>query len=142
MKPGHLKRRRSLEEILQSTSDALFPAQLGKKKVKVNSRDVEGDTPLHVMALRQDRHAVAVLIQAGAKVNAVGDMGETPLHVAVSRGDLVITESLLRAGANPDIRCEFGDTARERAIKAGGALAKLLKGAPADRPRAARSDGG
>src|SRR5690348_15776609 len=104
------KQRLSLEEILQSTSEVLFPDKMGKRRVRVNSRDVMGDTPLHVMALRQDRYAVQILLYAGAKANAQGDMSETPLHVAVSRGDKHIVEMLLKAGADPDIKCEFADS--------------------------------
>ncbi len=110
------KTRKNLEEILQSVSEALFPGNLSKKAVRVNSRDVDDDTPLHVLVWRGDRYGAAALIAAGAKVDAVGDMGETPLHVAVSKEDISIIDLLLGAGANPDIPCEFGDTPRERAI--------------------------
>ena len=83
---GHVpKQRSSLEEILASTSDTLFPAELGEAPVAIDSADCDGDTPLHVMVWRKDRYAVDLLIEAGANVNAVGDMSETPLHVAVGQ---------------------------------------------------------
>jgi ankyrin repeat protein len=118
--------QRTLEEILQSTSDVLFPAELGDRQVSLDSTDCDGDTPLHVLVWRKDRHAVDVLIAAGADVNAVGDMGETPLHVAVAQGDEAIIRSLLRAGARTDIRSEFGQTAAERAMAKGGGIARLF----------------
>lgn len=118
---------RTLDEILQSTSDVLYPAELGDMPVSLNSSDSDGDTPLHVMVLRKDRYAVDVLIAAGANVNAVGDMGETPLHVAVAHGDEAIIRALLRAGARTDIRSEFGQTAAERAKEQGGAIARLFR---------------
>lgn len=120
------KKRRSLEEILQSMSESLFPDQMGVKKVKVNSKDCMGDTPLHVMALRSDRYGVEVLIENGADINAVGDMTETPLHVAIRKGDLFIVEALLKAGSKTDIRSEFNETPAEKAKKAGGEIEKLF----------------
>jgi len=121
------KERKSLEEILQSVSDVMFPAELGEKQVFVDSRDVEGDTPLHVMTWREDFYGAKVLIDAGADVNAVGDMGETPLHVALTNKNEELTELLLKSGANPDIRSEFEETAREKAEVLGGVFKKLMK---------------
>jgi ankyrin repeat protein len=118
---------RSVEEILQSTSDALFPADLGNRRVAIDSRGCDGDTPLHVLLWRKDTDGTKLLIAAGADTNAVGDMGETPLHVAVSQELLDVIEALLSAGASPDIRSEFGDTPRERAAARGGVAAELLK---------------
>lgn len=121
------KERRSLEEVLQSTSDALFPAEVGERKVGVTSKDADGDTPLHVVARRGDRHAVGLLIEAGADVNAIGDMGETPLHVAIAQGDEEIIYLLLSGGARTDIRSEFGQTAVEKAETKGGPIGKLFR---------------
>ncbi len=70
-----------LEDVLQSTSDSLFPADLGGRAVTIDSRGGDDDTPMHVMAWRNDLEGVEVLIRSGADVNATGDMGETPLHV-------------------------------------------------------------
>jgi ankyrin repeat protein len=89
------KKRTRLEEILQSTSDVLFPVELGKHPVTIDSTDCEGNTPLHVMVWRKDCNAINLLIEAGANVDAVGDMGETPLHVAVGEENLPIIEALL-----------------------------------------------
>lgn len=121
------KQRATLEEILESTSDVLFPAELGEHPVKIDSADCDGDTPLHVMVWPKDRYAVGTLIEAGANLDAVGDMSETPLHVAVGQEDLHIIEALLKAGAKTDIRSEFNETAAERAKNKGGEIAKLFK---------------
>lgn len=120
------KQRASLEAILASVSDVLFPVDLGEHPVAIDSTGPDGDTPLHVMVWRTDRHAVNVLIEAGADVNAMGDMSETPLHVAIGREDLPIIEALLKAGAKTNIRSEFNETAAERAAKKGGEIAKLF----------------
>jgi uncharacterized protein len=117
----------SLDEILASCSEVLFPADLGRKVVHVHSTDSDGDTPLHVIVRRGDAHAARILIAAGADVNAVGDMGETPLHLAVRMGLEPIVAALLQAGADPDLRSEFGVTPRERAASKGAGLAKAFR---------------
>jgi uncharacterized protein len=122
-----MKKRRSLDEILQSTSDVLFPDEMGERVVAVDSRDVCGDTPLHVMTWRSDRHAVKLLIEAGADIDAIGDMSETPLHIATRKGDAEIVEMLLAAGAATDIRSEFNETAKEASEKAGDEMRRLFK---------------
>jgi len=119
---------RSLEEILQSTSDNLFPAELGERIVTVSSRDCDGDTPLHVLVWRSDIEGISQLIAAGADVNAIGDMGETPLHIAVSVECIEIIKLLLGADANCNIRSEFGKTPHEQAILCGGSVAQLFTG--------------
>jgi ankyrin repeat protein len=118
---------RTLDEVLQSTSEVLFPADMGKRHVSVTSADCDGDTPLHVMAWRKDREAIALLINAGADVNAIGDMGETPLHVAIAQMDEGSIRMLLDAGARTDIRSEFNETPLEKAQAKGARVAKLLR---------------
>lgn len=120
------KKRQSLEEILQSVSDTLFPDKLGKAVVTVGSTDVMGDTPLHVLALRGNDYGIRLLIEAGADVNAVGDMGETPLHVAVRQGSAKAVEALLEAGGDPNIVSEFNQSPRQMAESAGREIAKLF----------------
>ena len=117
---------RTLQDVLQSTSDVLFPAEVGERPVAIDSLDVEGDTPLHVMTWRNDLEAVELLVGAGANVNAVGDMGETPLHVAISMSNPRLVRCLLSAGARDDIRSEFGESPRDKALSAGGQLAELF----------------
>ncbi len=121
------KKRASLAEILASCSDTLFPAELGAAPVSVDSRDVDGDTPLHVMLWRGDVHAVIALIDAGADVNAVGDMSETPLHIAVRNEDVAGIEALLHAGADPDRMSEFGETPKMMADQASAPVRRLFR---------------
>lgn len=119
---------RTLDEVLQSASDVLFPEDLGERPVAITSRSSNGDTPLHVMTWRNDLEAVEILISAGADVDAVGDMGETPLHIAARGGNVAIATALLKAGARDDIRSEweFVSTPHEMAERAGGAIAELF----------------
>jgi ankyrin repeat protein len=122
-----VEKKRTIEEILQSTSDVIYPPALGARRVAIDSCDCDGDTPLHVMVWREDLDGVRALIEAGAPINAAGDMGATPLYVAVLKELPRIAEALRRAGADPDVRSEFGDTPRERALAAGGELEQLLR---------------
>lgn len=121
---------RTVDDVLQSVSDALFPEHLGGKRVEINSRGMDDDTPLHVLVWRNDCSGAEILIAAGANINVVGDMSATPLYVAVGQNNLQMIQLLINAGANPDIRCEFGDTPRERALKAGGTLAQVFDEQP------------
>jgi ankyrin repeat protein len=111
------KTRQTLAEILASCSETLYPDKMGKAAVHVDSTDVEGDTPLHVMLWRGDIHAAKSLIEAGADLNAVGDMSETPLHVATRKGNLEIIALLLDKGADPDVTSEFNQTPRSIAAQ-------------------------
>jgi uncharacterized protein len=114
----------------------LFPADLGLARVEVASRDVDGDTPLHVVVWRNDEYAAKLLLEAGAEPNAVGDIGATPLHVAVRARSTGLVRLLLLSGADPNIRCEFGDSAFERADAIGGELAREFRRALKEAARA------
>ncbi|MEP3245726.1 MAG: ankyrin repeat domain-containing protein [Sneathiella sp.] len=121
------KNRESLQEILQSTSLTLFPAQDGKAVIKLNSRDLDGDTPLHILMHRGHNYGCHLLIEAGADVNAIGDLGLTALHYAIRRENEEMITLLLKAGARQDITCEFGETAIDIARRQNPALLPLFK---------------
>jgi uncharacterized protein len=125
---GGGKPQRNLEDVLQSTSGVLFPAELGERIVDLSSRSMEGDSPLHVLAWRNDVDGTQLLIAAGADVNETGDMGETPIHIAVRQQNLALIRVLLHAGARTDIRSEFRETPAEMAVHLGGEIAKVLRG--------------
>ncbi len=122
------KTRETLEQILASCSDSLFPAEMGEAVVTIDSRDVDGDTPLHVMLWRDNTYGALLLIEAGADINAIGDMSETPLHVAVGKGNLSVVEALIKAGARTTDKSEFGKTPREKAAELGGDMQRLFSG--------------
>ena len=110
---------RTLYEVLQSTSDCLYPAELGEAKVRIDNTGCDGDTPLHVLIWRGDTAGAVLLIENGAPVDAAGDMGETPLHAAISKKDMATIDALIKAGARTDIVSEFGKTALEKASSEG-----------------------
>ncbi|MEM0947907.1 MAG: ankyrin repeat domain-containing protein [Pseudomonadota bacterium] len=124
--PKRAKFRRTLEDILHGLSEDLFPAELGKAPVTINSRSSDGDTALHFVVREGDAHAVKMLIEAGADVNAIGDMSETPLHVALRKEDLALATALVEAGASGNIVSEFNQTPMDIAIDLGGSFKRLM----------------
>jgi uncharacterized protein len=120
---------REIDELLRSLSDVMFPAE-PETSVKIDSVGYDGDTPLHVVAWRDDLAGVKLLIRAGADVNARGEMRETPLHVAVQQENAPMVQVMLEAGAQTDICSELGETPQSLAAIQGGEIAKLFVGAP------------
>jgi len=94
--------------------------------VAIDSRGYDGDTPLHVLAWRNDIERMELLVRAGADVNALGEMNETPLHIAMRQRNRAMAQLLLESGAQPDIRSEFGETPRDLASEGGKEFVELL----------------
>jgi len=66
----------------------------------VNSKTLDGDTPLD-LAMSMDKEEIAKLLLAnGADVNAKNTVGWTPLHEAADRGQMEIAEILIDKGAD------------------------------------------
>lgn len=96
--------------------------------ITVDSRDVGGNTPLHIALYQEDEIAARNLIEAGADVNAVGEDGITPLHIAASKGYTELAFTLLENGADPSAMDCFGSTPKDKAVLHGHvALTSLLK---------------
>ena len=115
----------TLEELLQSVSDVMFPDGQGRA-VSLASHGYDGDTALHVFARRDDIVSAKVLLEAGAEPNARGEMEDTPLQVAITQGNAELAALLLSYGADPELRSAFGSSARELAAESGGAVAALF----------------
>lgn len=109
-------------------SERIFPAELGRKRVTIDSRAADGDGVLHNLLYGREYYPIKLLIGAGADVNLVGNLGQTPLRVAVWRDHAEAVDLLLSAGAKPDVCCEFGrsplDMAAERGLRD---ILRLLK---------------
>ena len=76
-------------------------------KAKVDARNKEGDTPLHLAARWNNYKVAKVLLDSGAGVNTVNDRGETPLHVAAKWTAVDVFKTLLNYGADfsvPDVQ--------------------------------------
>ena len=79
-----------------------------------NTRNRNGDTPLHIVARGGARADVVAdaLLAAAADVNARNHEGWTPLHNAARArgGDTTLLRLLLQAGADVDARTQLGET--------------------------------
>lgn len=78
---------RNLQDILQSTSDSLFPADLGRRPVHLDSRSSDGDTPLHVLLWRKDVSGARALLAAGANPDIRSEFGDSPRTMAATRNE-------------------------------------------------------
>lgn len=78
----------------------------------VETRDLEGRTPLHVSAWQGHTDMVALLLTHGrAEVDACDLENRTALHSASWQGHSDIVKLLLEHGALPDHTCNQGATA-------------------------------
>ena len=68
----------------------------------------EGDSCLHIAALRGNKRVVEILLDAGLDINEKGDMGNTPLHYAKSHGTPEVVDLLIKRGADVNVVNEFG----------------------------------
>lgn len=69
---------------------------------QLNSRDVEGLTPLHKAAAGDHADVVAFLVGRGADVNATDDAGWTPLHRAANGRSAATLRAML--STDPEVR--------------------------------------
>lgn len=118
-KRNKFKRRETVEEILVRLSERMFPAEMGRAVVTIDSREADGDGVLHNLLYGKEHYPALALIEAGADVNAVGNVGYTPLHVSAFRDDADMIEKLLYAGADPQVKCEVGKTPLDTATDHG-----------------------
>ncbi|RYO58371.1 hypothetical protein AA0113_g7774 [Alternaria arborescens] len=68
--------------------------------------DEDGNTPLHLAILLNQRFAVVALLDAGANIEAIGKAGAKPLAMALEGGDYGIIALLLERGANVHSRAD------------------------------------
>lgn len=74
----------------------------------VGWRSPEGDSLLHIAAIRGDDFAVRAFVQAGIDVNSRGEFGLTPLHYAVALKRHATKTVLLELGADPSALSDSG----------------------------------
>ncbi len=94
--------------------------QILSKKVNVNAKNQDGDTPLIIAAVHGDVDVAKALMAKGADINAKGAKdGATPLMVAVYTGDLELAKALLDKKADLNSVNQDGDTALSIAVRNG-----------------------
>jgi uncharacterized protein len=105
-----------------------LPALLLVAACTAIAADVDGTTPLHRAAYREDAESVRSLLRQGADANAANRYGVTPLSLACLNREAAIVEMLLKAGANPNAKLPGGETVLMTAARAGntGAVKALL----------------
>ncbi|CAH2100652.1 unnamed protein product [Euphydryas editha] len=105
-----------------------------RKGARVNEKNKDGQTPLHVATENAHLDAMDLLLRHGAKVNACDARGESALSLAARRDSAAACRLLLACGAHaPDTRPDTDD-----ACSSAAAL-RLLEAARAGDADAARA---
>ena len=95
--------------------------------VGLHTRNVLGDTPLHVAATRGDVEMIAALLDAGADIQVPGEYRYTPLHEAAGQGHADAVRILLARCASTTSANDDGITPLELARMLGhGEIERLL----------------
>jgi ankyrin repeat protein len=109
-------------------------ALIEKSPEVLDSRDAEGQTPLHYAAFGGDSALVNFLIDHGAKLELQDVRAKTPLHIAAMNDRKDVVAALLRRGAVVDVRDDYQRTALVLCARERGqiATARVLLDAGAD----------
>ncbi len=92
-------------------------ALLVENKAKINERDCNNDTPLHIAIDRNKNTELAEgLMKHGADVNALNDKNLTPLILAIRKNQSEIVGKMTLSGANLELLKENGQTPLNVAI--------------------------
>src|SRR5690606_3310243 len=89
-----------------------------RHKAKVDTRDRDGRTALHVAAANGHADLVAALLDAGADVQARDARGMTPLLAAARGGRVSAFDALLAAASDVAAKDEGGRSALVHAVQA------------------------
>lgn len=112
--PLHWAKQKRLIEKLISYS---FP---------INVRNMNGDTPLHVMTKRSRLKCCITLLCKGANVKAQNYFGNSSLHHAVKYNDISITQTLVVFDAEVNAVNYVGDSVRHLAAKETGIQQEMI----------------
>lgn len=83
----------------------VFESLLGKPEdLLINSRSLQGDTPLHYACKANALINTSLLLQAGASPNHCNNLGGNALHLAILSRNPALVRVLLSAGADISIR--------------------------------------
>lgn len=76
----------------------------------LETKDLNGKTPLHIAASNGHREMAELLIAKGANVNGADVNGWTPLHEAARKGYGHVAELLIAKGAEVNAKAKSGET--------------------------------
>jgi ankyrin repeat protein len=97
------------------------------KSDSINQKNAQGQSLLHVAALRNDADMVQFLLAMGADIEAKDNAGETPMAAALGAGCIDAVKTLATAGSNIFQANGAGETVYERArTKGSDALAAII----------------
>ncbi|GLI57146.1 hypothetical protein PM10SUCC1_26600 [Propionigenium maris DSM 9537] len=71
---------------------------------KVDKRDIDGNTLLHVATKIGSLGGVEILLDFGADVNLKNNVGDTPLHLAARGNDRDMFQLLLEGGGDLSVK--------------------------------------
>lgn len=112
-----------------------------------NTRNLWGDTPLHLAVTLGRIDQIKLLVSADALVNVRRNDGNTPIHLAAWTGNLQVLEILVSTTSDSDIltvlneRNQYGETPLHIATRAGHAAMCKAVIASGSKVNAFRSDG-
>ena len=93
------------------TNDIQFSYfQTAVSERNLNYRFGDGQTPLHIAAIKNHKSIARYLLVNGADTSAQDITGATPLHEAVRYGDIDIAKALLENGADANAEDNLGKT--------------------------------
>ena len=101
------------EPLFQAIDQHQERAALGlveRGQIDLNTRNANGDTPLHRAVETGMPRLTKALLAAGAKADAPTKNGEVALHLAALHPEPVFTDLLLAAGADPRMRNADGES--------------------------------
>lgn len=83
-------------------------ARLLAAGANIHAKDNNGNTPLHIAALRGECAEIELLIQNGARLGAKDNGGNTPLHEAAMNRRMGAAKLLITEGANVNAKNKGG----------------------------------
>ena len=93
----------------------------GAGGVRLNARDLDGDTALIYAVGNLHKQCINILIQAGADVNIANNVNATPLHMiaCMDDGHEDILDNIIKAGADIEMEDDFCGTPLMVAVAVG-----------------------
>src|SRR5258706_6144823 len=134
-RPGDIYHGWPVVALAVARNDADGTQRLLQAGADADSRNLQGDTLLHVAYHAGPGDAFRILLAAHANPHLMDKRGRTVLVLAATSGDLQIVSHLLASGVNADAHGEHEDTPLLAATRAGRvevALKLLVAGAKVD----------